>query len=484
MNTALAVRRLSRILASVCMVAAITWFAYDLHAKAFIAGFLYLLLVLPIAFLWGFLEATVASVLAVIALDYFFTQPLFNFYMSDPQDLVALGAFESVVLIISRLAGRLRDQAVETASHQASVDRLYTMSRELLFLDRGEPVGAQLARLIADVFGAAAVAIWSASGAKVDVAGTLKVSEDELRLACVRGGPEDDEKQGTYIRALSHGSRSLGTLYLRNGPGSRIDARSADAIASLSAIALEREKAFLAESSAEASRQSEQLRSAVLDGLAHAFKTPLATIQAASSGLLELHRLGEVEQELVTAIQTETEHLNDLTTQALRTARLDDKQLKVQKERILVTPFLEADWSRFVHGLEDHPLKIEASGAAHSVWADPTLLQMALSQFLDNASKYAEPGTPIELSVAVNDSETVFSVHNRGSYIRPEEGEKIFQRFYRSPYSRYRAPGTGIGLTVAKQIAEAHLGHVWMESDIETGTTFYLGLPHIKREAR
>src|ERR1700722_7519370 len=161
MFPAYSVRRPLRILASAVMVAAITWIAYSLHAKAFIAGFLYLLLVLPIAFLWGFLDATVASVMAVVCLDYFFTQPLLHFYMSDPQDWVALGAFEAVVLIVSRLASLLRKQAVETAAHEASIDRLYTMSRELLLIDRGEPMGAQLVRLIAELFNASAVALWS-----------------------------------------------------------------------------------------------------------------------------------------------------------------------------------------------------------------------------------------------------------------------------------------------------------------------------------
>src|ERR1700735_3042771 len=123
MFSANVVRRSLRMLASALLVAAITWLAYALHAKAFIAGFLYLLLVLPVAFLWGFLEATAASIMAVACLDYFFTQPLLHFYMSDPQDWVALSAFEAVVLVVSRLANRLRQQAIETAAHEASVDR-------------------------------------------------------------------------------------------------------------------------------------------------------------------------------------------------------------------------------------------------------------------------------------------------------------------------------------------------------------------------
>src|ERR1700722_10880813 len=197
-----------------------------------------------------------------------------------------------------------------------------------------------------------------------------------------------------------------------SGQGGRIDPRTADAIASLAAIALERQRAFMIESSAEASRQSERLRSAVLDGLAHAFKTPLAVIQTASSGLLQIERSRDVEEELIAAIQTEVQHLTDLTTQALFTAGLDDKQLKVRREKILLKPFLSMDWSRFAQGLQNHPLEIEAGATGCAVWADPQLLQLALSQFIDNASKYAEPASPIALRVKITDSQTVFCVHN------------------------------------------------------------------------
>jgi two-component system sensor histidine kinase KdpD len=493
MATSSPILRSMRILASAMMVAAITLISYSLHAQAFVAGLLFLLLILPIAFQWGFLEATVASVMAIACLDYFFTKPALNFNMSDPQDWVALSAFEIVVLVVSRLAKRLRHHADQAVSHQASVDRLYTMSRELLLIDRGEPVGAQLARLIAEVFELPAVAVWNAHTAKLDVAGTQPVPEAELFTAGQDENPKDDPARGKFVRALALGSRPLGALYLVCGDAkgsakaridARIDARTADAIASLVAIAMERERAFLAESSATASRQTERLRSAVLDGLAHTLKTPLATIQTASSGLLEMHRLDAIEEELVATIQREAEHLADLTTQALQTAKSDAAQVRVQRQRILVQPFLQTDWSRLAQGLESHSLEICNLDQVCFVWADPRLLQMALAQFLDNAAKYAEPASPISMRVTVTDSETIFSVHNDGSYIAPEERENIFQRFYRTRESRYRAPGTGIGLAVAKQIAEAHRGRVWTESEPELGTTFFLGLPHIVREAR
>ena len=469
--------RVLRTLVSAALVLAFTVVIYVFHVKAFIAGFVYLLLILPIAFKWGLIEASAASVIACLCLDDLYAPPLYSLRTTDPQDWVALFAFETIVLVVSELARRLRRQAAETAAQQVSLDRLYKMSRELLQIDRSERVGAQLASLISDTFNARAVVLWDAQNARISHAGERVFSEEEARNAYSLGRREDDAETGRYLRPLLLGGRTLGAIGISAGDGNLLDERTADAIASLAAIALERERSFMAESTAEAARQSERLRSAVLDGLAHAYKTPLATIQTASSGLLELDQLARVEKELVTMIQNEVEHLSALTTQALETARMDESRIKIRRERIPLKSFLQSDWQRLAQGLRDHGLQIDAEKAVRFVWADRKLLQMALAQFLDNASKYAEPDSPVRLRVTGTDSEAIFSVHNTGSYILPEERERIFHRFYRSPGSRHVASGTGIGLSVVKQIAEAHHGHVWMESDRETGTTFYLRLP-------
>jgi two-component system, OmpR family, sensor histidine kinase KdpD len=108
---------------------------------------------------------------------------------------------------------------------------------------------------------------------------------------------------------------------------------------------------------------------------------------------------------------------------------------------------------------------------------------MALLQMLDNASKYSSPASPITLRVISTDTEVVFSVQNEGSFIPPEERLRIFQRFYRSPGSQHKASGTGIGLSVAKRIAEAHRGRVWVESDPGAGTTFFVALPHLRKDS-
>ena len=477
-------KHLLQTIAIVPVVPLLTAVIYLSHGKALTAGLIELVLVMLIAFRWGFLEAAVASVLAVACLDYFYMPPIFSLYERDPQDWISSGIFVTVALTAGHFADRIKRKALQTESERTSLERLYLTSRDILMLDRREEVGAQLTRLIADTFHVDAVAIWDAREMRMDKAGKDAVPDDEVRATYFHELSVNDLVSCKFKRVLRLGIRPVGAIYIA-GPSheSHLDPRSVDAIASLSAIALERAHSFAAESNAEAAKRSEQLRSTVLDGLAHAFKTPLATIQSASSGLLEIDRLEYPERELVSLIDEEAAHLAKLTNQVLQTAKMDEEHLEVDHEMIYLDQLFELFRAEAALSVGDHPLRIVDETSGSYVWADARLLQMAVLQVLDNASKYSSPASPITIRVKSTDTEVVMSVQNEGSYIPPEERLRIFQRFYRSPGSQHKASGTGIGLSVTKRIAEAHRGRVWVESDLETGTTLFFALPHLRKGA-
>ena len=476
-------KRLLRSIAIVPVVPLLTGAIYLSHGKALTAGLIELVLVMLIAFRWGFPEAAVASVLAVACLDYFYMPPIFSLYERDPQDWISSGIFVTVALTAGHFADRIKQKATQTESERTRLERLYLTSRDILMLDRRDEVGGQLTRLIADTFHVDAVALWDAREMQMDKAGKGAIPDDEVRATYFHELSENDPVSCTFKRVLRLGTRPVGAIYITSpSPGACLDSRSVDAIASLSAMALERAHSFAAESNAEAAKRSEQLRSTVLDGLAHAFKTPLATIQSASSGLLEISRLEYPARELVSLIDQQATRLAKLTSQVLRTADLDQRQLEVDCEGIGLDRLFHFCQAEVADTLTDHPLHIIDETSDNYVWADNRLLEMALLQLLDNASKYASPGSPITLRVTSTDTEVVFNVQNEGSFIAPEERLRIFQRFYRSPGTQHRAPGTGIGLSVAKRIAEAHTGRVWVESDSETSTTFFFALPRKRKE--
>src|SRR5271170_6702243 len=355
----------------------ITWLAYRFHFNLSSATSVHLFLVTAIALRWGFLEASIVSLLSVACLDYFFTQPLFKFDMTDSHDWVALITFESVALLVSRLSNQVNRHARESEMHRSHLQKLYELSKNVLLLDRQKPVDQQLASLIQTTLQVKGVALWNAYDLHLCMSGTCEVTEDEVRSIYFTERNEDDSVTATSWRVLRSGTRSIGSLVIC---GHSLDDASINATASLTAVAIERARSFSAESSAEAARESEQLRSTVLDGLAHAFKTPLTTIRSSSSGLLELDTLSGTEKRLVALIDQHADHLNDLTTRLLRTARIDNADLKLKRERIDLTQLIQSSIEASAPELGAHPVHLQSRMQRGSVWADRQLLEMALFQ--------------------------------------------------------------------------------------------------------
>ena len=250
------------------------------------------------------------------------------------------------------------------------------------------------------------------------------------------------------------------------------------ALASLAAIALERARSFEKESRAEAARQTEQLRTAVLDALAHAFKTPLTAILTASSGLLEAGRLSADDAELAALIDEQAEHLNRLTTELLQMARIDAAEVRLRRERVSVLTLIEDVLERYREQLRGR--RVESVRKRRGTWRSMATARCwgrRSSSSSITPSRYSTPGSPIIVTAEESLGEVIIAVHNDGPPIRPADRERIFERFYRAEESRHRAPGTGLGLSIVKKAAEAHGGRTWVVSDERTGTTFFFALP-------
>jgi len=466
-------------LAGAAAVAFLTYYGYALHANGLTMGFLYLLAVLLAAMSSGFAEATVTSILAVCCLNFFFIPPLLSFQVADVENWFGLAAFESTALVVSRLSTKVRDRARAEARERRRAQRLYELSRRILFLDRRQTVGPRIVSLIQEAIGADAVALFDATAARVDSteAGTSEL-EDIARNAYLQDLQHDDDSTGTCQRPLRLGKDLLGGLAIK---GRDLDRLTADAAASLTAITLERARSFDKETRAEAARQSEQLRTAVLDSLAHAFKTPLTTIRTASSGLLEVGNLDQDNAELAALIDEQSRYLDQLTTDLLQMARIDAAEIRVRREPIAVTDLIEEILEKNRDQLAGHDFEISVPTEGLLASGDRGLLRTALLQLLDNAAKYSTPGSPIAIRAQEEDGEVVVSVHNEGAAILPSDRERIFERFYRAPESKHRAPGTGLGLSIAKKTADAHHGRLWVASEEGKGTTFYFAVPKAVR---
>ncbi|HEX9200840.1 MAG TPA: ATP-binding protein [Acidobacteriaceae bacterium] len=344
-------------------------------------------------------------------------------------------------------------------------------------LDPHRKPGPQLAILVQSIFQVESVAIFDADLQEVYRAGDwFEDLQDALQNICIFETVSDDPETGLSRRVLRMGSLPIGALMLRG----ETRAEMATTIASIVAITFDRYHAFANETRTETARQTEQLRTTVLDSLAHAYKTPLTAIGAASEGLSAIGNLSPAQSGLVTLIDEQAALLNRLTTRLLKTARLQASDMIPHAEKVAIAPLIEDVVASLRDQLSGLSVRILIARDDLSICCDRSLLVALLTQYVDNAAKYGTPGTAVTIRVSEHAAEVIFSVHSFGPVIPPTDFERVFDRYYRSSLSSNKVPGTGIGLSVAKRTAQAQGGHVWVTSDTAKGTTFYASLPTVQ----
>jgi K+-sensing histidine kinase KdpD len=187
--------------------------------------------------------------------------------------------------------------------------------------------------------------------------------------------------------------------------------------------------------------------------------------------------LNATQKELAALIDDESLKLIQLSTRLLQTAKLEAQEFEVSHDEIVVSDLVNEALQDQEGRLAGHPIEVKVPDSKLIVRGDHELLSMALTQYLDNAAKYSYAGAAVEVSARESHSEVIISVHNSGPAIPIGDRERIFQRFFRSEGTMHLAAGTGIGLSTVKMAAEAHQGHVWVISNANEGTTFFLSLP-------
>ncbi len=469
MRQLLVVGRFAGLLAGVAGITAL--YTIVLHVNPTTVALTYLVAILLIASTWGLVDATVASVAAVLCFNFFFLPPVGTFTIADPQNWVAFVAFLVTAIVASQLSGRARRREVDAAARQRDLERLYALSRGLLLSEGRASTAGEIARHLAEAFelGMAGVydqradlIAWGGAGERPDL-------NDRLRDVARRGVSLTES--GVEILAIQLGGAPIGALAVsRRGIGDTV----LQSMANLVAIGLERARAAEATARAEAARESSELRATVLDAVAHEFKTPLTAMKAASSDLLHGEAATGRIRELAAIVDEEADRLSSLVTDAVHMLRIDAGDFTVRLARHDLPPIIDAALKRFERHLDGRRVRTNVP-AWLSVVADRDLLGLALRQLIDNAVKYSPATSAIDVSASANGVVEI-AVTNSGALISEKDQARVFERFYRGA-SVGNVPGTGMGLAIVDRIARAHGGTLRVASSAAEGTTFTLSLP-------
>jgi two-component system sensor histidine kinase KdpD len=500
----------------------------------------YLLIVLALASTRGLYAAVLAALVAFISFDFFLVPPLFTFTIAKPEEWIALFVFLTTAIITGQLASALHQRA-EQASRQARETRiLYELVRATNIEEKLERQLSVVVHAIVDVFSSwgvrdCEILLPNESGKLTMLASAkhigeqLELSSDEeataswvmkqaqtVELHDVSLAPQRStgfspraivrssasiHPVRRYIRMipLKMGAKVVGVLrlHLEDDPRHFTHEKSLgvdwettspkttffwtfldQATAIIEHARLRRESLQI-----ELLQRTDALRAALLSSVSHDLRTPLSSIKAAASSLLQedVQWDEEARRSFALAIEHEADRLNRLVGNLLDMSRIEGGALKPEKEWYPVDELIHDVLGHMQPLLRDRNVLTDLPEDLPPVELDYLQMDQVLTNLLENAVRYTPSGSPIEITARREEDQLVISVADRGPGIPSVDLERIFDKFYRVSGTQ-RTTGSGLGLAVVKGLVEAHGGRIWAENREGGGAIFRFTLPVGKTE--
>jgi two-component system, OmpR family, sensor histidine kinase KdpD len=463
---------------SLAIVAALTVFyhhARDVNQTTIALTFL--LAILAVSAVWGMAVSVFMSVVAVLTINYFFLPPVGTFTIADPQNWVALLAFLVTSIMGSQLSARIRKEADEAHQRRREIERLYKFSQKLLAEGNVIQLMNAIPNYIVESFEGGAAELFLPVKDKFYRSGfgAAHLDEEKMKSVFLRDEGVFESQEGLYFIPVRMGVRPIGSLGIS---GSRLSRQTLDAVGSLVAIAIERARAVEKLGETEAERQGERLKSALLDSIAHDFRTPLTSIKAATTSLIAAQNPdpGQL-RELLTIIDEECDRLNRLVEEAAEMSRLEAGEFELDLAPTQIGDIIDAALTQCNAALAGRSVEVRLSPNLPPVRSDLNRIKDALVHLIDNANIYSPKDQPITISAELTGDTVTTSVADRGPGIDDFEQGMIFDKFYRGKDQRYLVRGTGMGLPIAKAIITAHKGTISVTSQLGHGSVFSFTLP-------
>jgi two-component system sensor histidine kinase KdpD len=430
-----------------------------------------LLVVLGAAANWGLAESIFTSVAGMVVFNYYFLPPIGTLTIADPDNWVALVAFLATAATASKLSSNAKAREADALARRNDIARLYELSRSLLMDESRDAVRHSILQA-SQILGVREIAFFDIAANQIyGSVEESRVTVEEMERVAQTGDALANE--GASVIPVRLGAHVIGSLAFGTAA---VSTSVRESVAGLLAINYERAHALNRAAAAEIARSNEEFKSSLLDGLAHDLKTPLTAIRTCVTRLITIPpRTEEVRQELLSIIDQESERLQATISEAIEVARIESHKLHLEPVRTEVAGLVEEAFSE-VRDENSARYSFDAPPGL-TIEMDAGLIKRALAQLLENARKYAAPGTPIRVEAREEDGMGIIAVLDRGPGIPADEAEKIFDKFFRGRRGRDRAEGTGMGLAIAKGIIEAHGGKIRAENRTGGGAAIVMTLP-------
>jgi K+-sensing histidine kinase KdpD len=225
--------------------------------------------------------------------------------------------------------------------------------------------------------------------------------------------------------------------------------------------------------------EKEQFRNILLTSVSHDLRTPLTAIMGSASSLIYSGKIlsEDIHRELAQNIYDESERLNNLVNNILKTIRLESGSIQLSKQLYALDEIIGTALNNLEKKLINKPVTIQIPKRAPLILLDNILIGQVFINIFENAVKFTPPDSPIEISVEYNVKDAMVKITDHGPGINPQETEKVFDKFYRGEKPETR--GIGLGLAICKGIILAHKGKIWVEPCSTGGSIFCFTLPMV-----
>ena len=485
----------------------------------------YLLVVLGAGARAGRRIGIALSVIAFICFNFFFVAPYHTLVVAERLDWLVLVAFLATGIVAAQLLARARSEAAAARERTTEVDRLSSVGAEALNAPHAEDALTAIAEVMrttlhvarCEIFvplrddgvtlvaesgtlapkdeaddatdpategsapytlsmGGVRLVEWvakSGRSAMERVDGAVRVSADEGYTSNLLG--LDISGARALLLPLRVRNHTVGVLRLAHDGALSLDTSQVRFLGALSyyaALGVERLRLVAEAEHAWALREADELKNALLASVSHDLRTPLTTIKALA------HDLRMEGHERAATIEEEADRLNRFVADLLDLSRLNAGSFTITAEVNAVEDLVGVALQRASGMLDDHevhvaldtrePLLLGRFDFVHSL--------RVLVNLIENAAKYSAAGSPIELSAEREGDELLIRVADRGIGVPPGEEQRIFEPFYR-PVGRPDSGGAGLGLSIARRMAEAQGGTVRYEPRDGGGSVFVIHLP-------
>ncbi|MBN9020656.1 MAG: sensor histidine kinase KdpD, partial [Rhizobiales bacterium] len=437
----------------------------------------FLVAVLIVAIRHGLWPSIFASLLSFFAYNFFFTEPRLTFHIADREVVLTLLLFLAAAILTGNLAARLRAQATTQRALARRIGNLYAFSRKIAAAGSFDDIVWAAVHHVASTLQCRSLVLAAGPDGTLSIAGGYPPEDrlDARAWGAARWAWEHGEAAGRGSATLPAAEWLFLPLATNQGPqavlgvsfeeGRRLDAedrRVLDALVDQVAIAIERARLTADIEESRVLAETEKLRAALLSSVSHDLRTPLVSIIGAATSLISAGESlsDQARLQLAETIRDEGERLNRYVQNLLDMTRISYGALALNSEWVEPRELVGRVLRQLREPLAAFRVEIDVPLTLPAFKADPLLLEQTLVNVLDNAAKYAPPGSVITVSAERTGEALTIAVEDEGPGIPDVDRERVFDMFYRVRAGDTESRGTGLGLAIARGILDAHGGSI------------------------